>query len=253
VKRLFIAIAWAAALAAQQTSNLDTSMPVRQLALRADTHHVQGIDTDGTRLWVTAVAAAARKGYLFEFSLQDGSLTRSIELQDGERFHPGGLVTDSESIWIPIAEYRAHSTAVIQRRDKRTLALISQFSVADHIGCVAVTPEYVIGGNWDSKEFYVWNHDGTLVREVASQTGNAYQDLKFVSGKVVGSGTLAGRQGAVDWLELPAFQLSERKLVGNTEKGQAFTREGMTLFKGQLWFLPEDNASRLFVFPLDLR
>ena len=228
-------------------------MPARELVLRADTHHVQGIDTDGVRLWVTAVDAAARKGYLFEFSLEDGSLTRSVELQDGDRFHPGGLTTDADSIWIPIAEYRAKSTAVIQRRDKRTLALMSQFTVADHIGCVAVTPEYVIGGNWDSKEFYVWNHEGNLVRKVASQTGNAYQDLKFVSGKVVGSGTLTGRQGAVDWLELPAFQLSERKLVGNTEKGQPFTREGMTLFKGKLWFLPEDNKSRLFAFPLDSR
>ena len=240
-------------VAAQQHPVLNTSTPARELALRADTHHVQGIDTDGTRLWVTAVDAAARKGYLFEFSLEDGSQTRSIELQDGDRFHPGGLTTDADSIWIPIAEYRAKSTAVIQRRDKRTLALMSQFTVADHIGCVAVTPEYVIGGNWDSKEFYVWNHEGNLVRKVASQTGNAYQDLKFVSGKVVGSGTLTGRQGAVDWLELPAFQLSERKLVGNTENGQPFTREGMTVFKNQLWFLPEDNKSRLFVFRLDSR
>ena len=166
--------------------------PVSVLPLQAKTAHVQGIDTDGNHLWVTSVDRASRKGFLQEFAVSDGRLERSVEIQDGHRFHPGGIAADVDSIWIPVAEYRAKSTAVIQRRNKRTLALESQYAVDDHIGCIAVTPKFLIGGNWDSRDFYFWEHQGKLIRKVSSTTGNAYQDIKFRDGHVVGSGTLVG-------------------------------------------------------------
>jgi hypothetical protein len=37
--------------------------------------------------------------------------------------------------------------------------------------------------------------------------------------------------------------------AGKTDRGASLTREAMTLFKGDLWLLPEDNHSRLFIFP----
>ncbi len=46
---------------------------VRTVQLSGTTHHVQGIDFDETRLWVTSVDRAARKGYLQEFSLPGAS------------------------------------------------------------------------------------------------------------------------------------------------------------------------------------
>jgi glutamine cyclotransferase len=220
------------------------------LALQGTTAHVQGIDTDGDRLWVTSVDRDARKGFLQEYSLRDGRLERSIEVQDGDRYHPGGIAADADSIWMPVAEYKANSSAVIQKRNKKTFAVELQFAVADHIGCVAVTPEFVIGGNWDSRDFYVWDHAGKLIRKVSSETGNAYQDLKFADGKLVGSGTLAGRKGAIDWLEMPSMKLARRLPVGNTDKGEPLTREGMTLRGNQVWLLPEDGASRLMMFAL---
>jgi hypothetical protein len=223
---------------------------VRVLALQGETNHVQGIDTDGVYLWLTSVDSAARKGYLREFRLADGSEVRGIELQDGERYHPGGIAADGESIWIPVAEYRAHSSAIIQQRNRRTFALEFQFSVPDHIGCVAVTPEFIIGGNWDSREFYFWNHRGKLIRTVVSETGNAYQDIKFKSNGLIASGSLPGRRGAVDWLEFPSMRLLRRVLVGRTDREASLAREAMTVFQDQLWLLPEDNQSRLFVFPL---
>ena len=64
---------------------------IRELALRTKTAHVQGIDTDGVHLWVTSVERATRKGFLQEFAVADGSLLRTIELQDGDRYHPGGI------------------------------------------------------------------------------------------------------------------------------------------------------------------
>src|SRR5437867_753326 len=121
-------------------SSLDSLKLVRILNLKGATHHVQGIDTDAKRLWVTSVDTPSRKGYLQEFSLKTGGSLRAVEIQDGERFHPGGIASDAKSLWVPVAEYRANSTSIIQRRSKVTLQLEFQFAVPDHIGCIAVTP-----------------------------------------------------------------------------------------------------------------
>lgn len=239
---------YATAFAQEPLLNASDASLVREL--HGKTHHVQGIDTDGVYLWVTSVDSAGRKGYLQEFLLEDGREIRSIELQDGERFHPGGIAADAESIWIPVAEYRANSSAVIQKRNKKTFALELQFTVPDHIGCIAVTPEFVIGGNWDSRDFYFWDHQGRLIRKVASETGNAYQDMKFRSDRVIASGGLQDHRGAIDWLELPSMHLVRRVIAGRTDRGASLTREAMTLFQDQLWMLPEDEQSRLFKFPL---
>jgi hypothetical protein len=224
--------------------------PVRVLPLQTRTAHVQGIDTDGIHLWVTSVDRAARKGYLQEFAVADGRLERSVEVQDGDRFHPGGIAADASSIWLPVAEYRASSSAVIQRRSKRTLALEFQFAVPDHIGCIAVTPALIIGGNWDSRDFYVWDHDGKLIRKVASTSENSYQDLKVRDGLLVASGLLSGRRSAVDWLDLSSMHLIRRVPLGSTDRGEPLAREGMTVFENRLWLLPEDGDSRLFVFEI---
>jgi hypothetical protein len=79
---------------------------------------------------------------------------------------------------------------VIERRNKRRLQREFAFRVSDHIGCVAVTPEYLIGGNWDSLVFYVWDHSGKLLRTVDNETHNAYQDMKFDGRYIVASGLL---------------------------------------------------------------
>src|SRR6266545_4325564 len=154
---IFLA-SWMHAMKPPSASSLDGVKLVRALELKGVTHHVQGIDTDAKRLWVTSVDAPNRKGYLHEFSMTAGQPLRAVEIHDGERFHPGGISSDAKSLWVPVAEYRANSTSVIQRRSKRTLKLEFQFAVPDHIGCIAVTPEFLIGGNWDSRDFYDWSH-----------------------------------------------------------------------------------------------
>ena len=199
----------------------------------------------------------ATKGFCKNLLLADGSdeLRRIGELQDGERFHPGGMAADGESLWIPVAEYRANSSAVIQQRNKKTFALEFQFAVPDHIGCIAVTPEFLIGGNWDSRDFYVWDHHGKLIRKVASETGNAYQDMKFGSDQIIASGGLPERRGAVDWLEFPSMHLVRRMMVGKTDRGVSLSREAMTTFQGQLWrMLPtKTNIADCSCFPSEGR
>jgi hypothetical protein len=220
------------------------------IPLRGETHHVQGIEVDGPRLWVTSVDRFSRRALLFAFDLPGGAVRESIEMQHGSRYHPGGVSSDAESLWIPLAEYTPAGSSVIQRRSRKTLRLISEFSVPDHIGCVAVTPERIIGANWDARELYFWTHEGKLIRKAANPTGNAFQDLKFSEGRLVGSGLLTDKSGAIDWLELPSLRPVRRIPVGRTDRGVAYTQEGMAISDRNLWLLPEDAPSRLFVFRL---
>jgi hypothetical protein len=156
-------------------------------------------------------------------------------------------------LWLPVAEYRRESSATIQKRSKRTLEIESQFDVADHIGCIAVTPTEVVGGNWDSRDFYVWDRNGRQLRKVANPAGNGYQDLKFAGGALVASGLLPGGVGAIDWLTFPSLQLTRRVSAGKTDRGAAYTREGMAIKANRLYLLPEDAPSRLFVFRMEKR
>lgn len=234
----------------RRAGSLEELGPPTVIALDGKTFHVQGMDLDRDRLWVTSVDAADHKGYLHLFSLPSGKLIRSLEIQDGDRFHPGGISADLNSLWIPVAEYRRNSTSVVQRRDKQNLKLLFQFEVSDHIGCIAVAPGALIGGNWDGREFYVWDHKGRLTRKLVNPTLAAYQDMKFIDGALVASGLLPGRAGAIDWLEFPSFRLLRRISAGPTDRGVPYTNEAMTVRGGRLYLLPEDGPSRLFIFAL---
>jgi len=242
--------ATAMAFRAPRETSLDELKLLRTLDLEGATNHVQGVDTDGTMAWITSVDTPNRKGNLHEYSVSTGVRRRVLEIQDGARFHPGGLSSDAAALWLPVAEYRANSTSVIQRRNKKNLELDFQFAVADHIGCIAVTPTLLIGGNWDSRDFYVWDHQGKLIRKIISSTKNAYQDMKFDGEYVVASGLLQDKSGAIDWLDLQSLKLVHRMKAGKTDRGASFTREGMGIHADQLWLLPEDQPSRLFVFGL---
>lgn len=222
--------------------------PEAVVLLKADTGHVQGLAVEEDRMWVSSVHKSAKKGVLYEFNTANGNLIRSVEVHDGERYHPGGISADGASIWAPVAEYRKASTSVIQKRNKRTLQLEWQFTVEDHIGCIAVAETELIGGNWDTRELYIWSKQGKLLRKVKNPTDNAFQDIKFVDGQLVGSGLLPDKSGAIDWLEYPSLRPIRRLSAGRTDRGVAYTHEGMAIRGARLWLLPEDAPSRLFSF-----
>src|SRR5207248_2395276 len=96
----------------------------RVVELKGATFHVQGVDIDSTRVWVTSVDAQSRTGYLQEFSLTTGELLRKTGIGDGVRFHPGGISADSTSLWIPIAEYRRDTSSAIDWLDPADFHLI---------------------------------------------------------------------------------------------------------------------------------
>jgi glutamine cyclotransferase len=220
------------------------------VTLQGALHHVQGIDIEGETLWVSSVDKEARKGYLYKLEAKTGRIIVQVEVQDGERFHPGGITLDGDSIWVPVAEYRRTSSAQLQRRDKRTLKLLSSFAVSDHIGCVAASGDRLFGGNWDTKEIYEWDKFGVPIRKRSNETGTRFQDLKFVDGQLVGGGLREKGHGAVDWMDAETLAVTKRVHVETTDRGVVYTNEGMAVWGGTMYLLPEDGPSRLFKLKL---
>ncbi|MDZ7638233.1 MAG: DUF6454 family protein [Bryobacterales bacterium] len=236
------------AASGQQIRTLASLKELGVTELENMTHHVQGIVVDGRSLWVSSVSKDA--GYLHKFELDSGKHQATVPVDDGVRFHPGGMDEDGDSLWIPVAEYRRESSSTMLRIDKRTLSVVSRFAVADHIGCVAVAGDRLIGGNWDAREIYRWDRSGKQLGKQANPNKVAYQDLKFSDGMLLASGNTSREEGAIDWLDPETLQLKKRILSGKTDRGVRFTNEGMAVVDGKLYLLPEDGPSRLFVFQL---
>ena len=223
---------------------------VRTMPLAATLDHPQGItaSADGGTWYVSSVLRQARKGLLVAFRAADGGVLQRVEVQDGPRYHPGGLGRAGDVLWLPVAEYRRASTSVIQARDARTLALQRSFAVADHIGAVAVTTAgALIGCNWDARVFYEWTADGVETRRVDHLGAARYQDLHW-TGETLLAGGLLGDDGVVDTLEWPSLDLRERIVAGKTDRGVVLTHEGLAVAGRELLLMPEDDPSRVFVY-----
>jgi hypothetical protein len=211
-------------------------------------HHVQGIDVEGDVFWVSSVDAKAGKGYLTRLDRKTGKLLRQVEVQSGKRIHPGGISLDGDSIWIPVAEYDRDGPTTMERRNKNTLEIETSFEVNDHIGCVAVGRDFLIGGSWSSRTVYQWTKEGKELLRKENPIATAWQDLKMDGELLMGSGPAGKEQGAVEWLKLPGFELVKRIVTHQTDRKLSYSHEGMTYRKGSLYFLPEDAPSRLFEF-----
>jgi hypothetical protein len=219
--------------------------------LQGTLYHVQGMDLDDQHIWITSVDIANRKGYLHQFSRATAKFERQVELTDGARFHPGGLSLHGDSIWVPVAEYKPHSSAELVELDKRSLTVKRKIVVGDHIGCVAVTPDALIAGNWGSRQFYVFGRDGKQLRVLDNPSPNQYQDIKYVDGDLVASGNLSHTSGAVDWYRWPSMKLLRTVHAGGTDRGRPLTGEAMALKGRHLFLVPEDGPSRIFEFVLN--
>ncbi|HWQ55900.1 MAG TPA: DUF6454 family protein [Bryobacteraceae bacterium] len=225
----------------------DLGAPGRIVQLQGPVDHPQGIEVAGGRLWVTWVDRKARTGHLGEFDLSTGKLLRSVPVHRGERYHPGGLAAEGDSLWLPVAEYKRDGSTLIERRSMKTLEIEAEFEVPDHIGCVAAAPGRLYGGNWDARRIYTWDPAGRLLATRENPVGTRFQDLKFSDGLLVGGG-LRAEGGSIDWLDPADLRLIERTRAGKTDRGVTLTHEGMALAGGRIYLLPEDSPGRLFVF-----
>jgi alpha-L-fucosidase len=221
----------------------------RTVSLEGDTAHVQGLAVRNGRFWVTAVDRRERKGYVFEFDETTGKRLRAVEVQQGDRYHPGGIAADSRSLWIPVAEYRRDGRTTIERRSLETLAVESRFDVPDHIGCLALFGDRLIGGNWDARTIYEWTLDGRLLQKRENPHALRVQDWKSDGGLLAAAG-LNNSGGELRWLDPHTLETRRLLELGATSRNINYGREGMDIAAGKLYLLPEDSPSRVFVFAL---
>jgi hypothetical protein len=230
------------------------------LELSGELFHVQGLELDARRIWVTSVDQANRKGYIHEFDRRSGKLLRRLELTDGARYHPGGISLSGRSIWVPVAELRPNSSAVLIEVDADSLEIRRKIHVRDHLGCVAASGHTLVAGNWDSETLYIFDlRSNAPARTVPNPSLTSYQDMKFVDGQLVAGGSLSLWSGTVDWIDWPSMKLSRTLQAGAIGpvrplgRGGPYTGEGMAIEGRDLYVIPEDGPSRLFHFRLDDR
>lgn len=130
-------------------------------------------------------------GHLFVMDRR-GHLQKDISFSQGDVYHPGGISFDGTNVWVPVAQYRPNSTAIIYRVNATSLAVTKQFEVKDHIGGIVLdqTTGHLVGNNWGSRRFYDWTLQGKQVRSWDNSSFfTDYQDCQYVpSAKMICGG-----------------------------------------------------------------
>jgi hypothetical protein len=180
-----------------------------KLKLNFSTFHTEGIAFAGDRVFLSAVeileptvkypvpvggydrTPGKGVGHLFVMDRQ-GQLQKDIVLGEGDMYHPGGIDFDGKNVWVPVAQYRPNSSAIIYRVDATTLRVHRQFDVADHFGGIVLdkTTGHLVGNTWGSRRFVEWTLSG---RQVDAWPNTSYfidyQDCQYVpAGKMICGG-----------------------------------------------------------------
>jgi hypothetical protein len=184
---------------ARTTRSTDWQQTSR-IPLRFPTYHPQGFALIGDKIFMSTVEiieAPVRYpqpvdgydrtpgkgvGHVLVIDRQ-GTLIKDLTLGEGTVYHPGGIDFDGGSVWVPVAEYRPNSKAIVYRIDPVTYQVTEEFRVADHVGGVVrdrVTGA-VHGVSWGSRTLYTWTSTG---RQLSRQPNNDhlldYQDCDYV-------------------------------------------------------------------------
>ena len=218
-------------------------------------------------------------GHLFKFD-RAGNLIADVRLGEGTIYHPGGIDYDGQHIWVPVAEYRPNSRSIVYRIDPATMKPTEMFRFADHIGAVVRNTDdnTLHGVSWGSRRFYRWtlSRDGRVTNAAAApqtlRTMNPshyvdYQDCKYVGGRrMLCSGVTEMRTART----APPFRLGGLDLI-DLRAGRPlhqvpvllWTAGGLDMTHNPAWFettgsgirgyfVPEDNASTIYVYEADL-
>jgi len=254
---------------------------MKGLPLRA---HTQGLEIIAGHFWVTARREdlTPRQPLLLRTSVGATQWdVWKLPRSDPSLDHPGGLQSDGQRLWIPLAESRRDGRSLIQAY--RLIHLVPgrppvpevEFAVPDHVGALAVSthPARLFGANWDTAGVYEWDFTGRLQktrrgRELhqlglgfdAKSAGLSVQDWKVVGKQLYAAGLFRASSGTGT---NPASQLRrfsnllEASTTADTTNlpqvdGTELAREGMAIADGWIFFLPEDlgPTNRVFRIPL---
>ena len=158
----------------QLTSKLKLSFP---------TYHTEGIAFSRDHIFLSAVqileptvkyptpqggydrTPGKGVGHLFVMD-KAGHLQKDITLGEGDMYHPGGIDFDGRNVWVPVAQYRPDSSAIVYRVDASTLAVHKQFEVPDHFGGIVMDKRtgHLVGNTWGSRRFAEWDLRGKQLK-----------------------------------------------------------------------------------------
>jgi len=192
---------------------------IQNISLSFPTHHPQGLAYVGEYIFLSYVEVldpplnvfdpvnstpGRGVGHMFVLDL-DGKLLKDIIIGIGDMYHPGGIDFDGTNVWVPVGEYRPGANSVMLSIDPKTFVATERFRVKDSIGWAVSDGEsgIVYGGNWGSREFYTWGHDGAERAHWCNPSSFIdYQDSQYVgNGLVICSGiaVLAQPTGSIGY------------------------------------------------------
>lgn len=263
---------------------------VAAIHLPFKTFHPQGMVKIGENFYVSSVEiralpkklpkpvdghdydAGVGVGHLFKIG-PNGALLSDLILGEGSIYHPGGIDYDGTSIWVPVAEYRPDSHAIIYKVAPDTMTATKAFTVADHIGGLVHDTEgrRIVGLSWGSRRLYTWpvpRVGKVPAASTATPVPNSenfidYQDCHYVGERRMLCSGVAGYRYAPD---KPFFQLGGLDLIDLSTHRTVWQTpvalwapSGRTMTQNPFWvevtatglrtyFMPDDNDSTVFVF-----
>jgi hypothetical protein len=267
---------------------LTRTVPVKFL-----THHPQGMVKIGDTLFVSSVEIKVRTkrflkpvdgydrdtgegvGHLFKMDL-NGALIADLILGEGSIYHPGGIDYDGRNVWVPVAEYRPDSRAIVYRVDPDAMTATPVLRFADHIGAIVrnTDDDTLHGVSWGSRRFYRWTlgKDGRVTNADAPpaslRTLNPshyvdYQDCKYAGRRRMlctgvteirqASSAAPFRLGGLELVDLADGRpLHQVPVLLWTPSGVDMTHNPAWLEAGgsglRAYFMPEDDTSTLYIY-----
>ena len=283
VKKLTRAIKWA---------------PVDAIPINFNTYHPQGMVKIGDTFFLSTVDirkpttrypqlqdgydrdTGEGVGHLIKFDAK-GNLIADLALGEGSVYHPGGMDYDGKWIWVPTAEYRPNSRAIIYRVDPATMKATEVLRYGDHIGGLVYNADgkTLHGVSWGSRRFYRWTFDndgkvsnaGTRPEDLRVPNRSHYidyQDCKYLARQEALCSGLNMYQPKKDG---PRFALGGFEIV-DLASNQAiyqvpvelWTDSGLPMTYNPFWieattsglrayFMPEDEKSTLYVYEAEVK
>jgi len=142
---------------------------------------------------------------------RDGELLRDIELGRRHMYHPGGIDFDGRRVWVPVAQYRPDSKALVYSIDPRTYDVRREFGYDDHVGGIVRDYETgrLHGVSWGSRTQFTWTIGGRLLEATANPNHLVdYQDCAYVDrGQQICSGVTELPDAAGGTYELGGLSL----------------------------------------------
>ena len=271
---------------------------VAAIPIGFDTQHPQGMVKIGDDFYVTSVEikkpttrypqlqdgydrdTGEGAGHLFKFD-KTGKLLADLPLGEGPVYHPGGIDYDGRYIWVPVAEYRPNSSAIVYRVDPATMKATEVFRYRDHIGGVVHnTDDNTLNGvSWGSRRFYRFTLDGegkvtnaNVPSEQLRKPNRSgyidYQDCKYLGRREMLCSGLNNYQMKKDGPRFPlgGFEIVDLRTdqVVSQMPIELWPESGLPMTYNPMWieatatglrayFMPEDNKSTLYIYEADVK